>query len=273
MKKYTANYTYTNPNFVIQNLVKGDVPLESKQLLCVLMNILQRGFPTTLSKYLQEQLGILHEMENFEDRLLFVDSNLPVWSNTIKGDEENNYFPAKDFFEKIIPGEFEDYAFVQSLIIPEIEINEIVGETNLDYVNQQVDFYLPQAKLIIEIDGQQHDTDQVQAVSDENRDRYLTSRGFKVIRISTNELQNNLYHYKIEVIIEHLSRFEALLGYYREAFNKIESNDVADLEVATKLIPTAIMRFQILIVELLLNNYLNFEEDWNFNVYTHENLL
>src|SRR5690606_20597974 len=102
---------YTNPNFVIQNLVKGDVPLESKQLLCVLMNILQRGFPTTLSKYLQEQLGVLHEMENFEDRLLFVDSNLPVWSDTIKGDEENNYFPAKDFFEKIIPEEFEDYAF------------------------------------------------------------------------------------------------------------------------------------------------------------------
>src|SRR5690606_9587748 len=40
----------------------------------------------------------------------------------------------------------------------------------------------------------------------------------------------------------------------------------------TKLLPTAIIRFQILLIELLSNNYLTLEEDWNFNLYSHENL-
>jgi ATP-dependent DNA helicase RecQ len=99
MKKYTANYTYTNPNFVIQNLVEMPVRSDLLPLLYVLKNILQRGFPTTLSKYLQTQLGAIHEFKNFEDRFLFASCELPFWNDTIKGDKERNYFPAKDFFE------------------------------------------------------------------------------------------------------------------------------------------------------------------------------
>jgi ATP-dependent DNA helicase RecQ len=57
MKKYTANYTYTNPNFVIQNLVTNQTNVDLLPILYVIKNILQRGFPTTLSKYLQSQLG------------------------------------------------------------------------------------------------------------------------------------------------------------------------------------------------------------------------
>jgi len=57
MKKYTANYTYTNPNFVIQNLVANQTNADLLPILYVTKNILQRGFPTTLSKYLQSQLG------------------------------------------------------------------------------------------------------------------------------------------------------------------------------------------------------------------------
>ena len=106
MKKYTANYTYTNPNFVIQNLVTSQTNADLLPILYVTKNILQRGFPTTLSKYLQSPLGEIHKLDNFEERFLFATKQKAVWNDTIKGDKERNYYPAKDFFENIIPSEF-----------------------------------------------------------------------------------------------------------------------------------------------------------------------
>ena len=102
MKKYTANYTYTNPNFVIQNLVENPNKSDLLPILYVIKNILQRGFPTTLSKNLQSTLGEIHKLDNFNDRFLFATNQTPIWINTIKGDKDRNYFPAKDF-QKINP--------------------------------------------------------------------------------------------------------------------------------------------------------------------------
>lgn len=272
MKKYTANYTYTNPNFVIQNLVENPVKSDLLPILYVTKNILQRGFPTTLSKYLQSQIGEIHNLDNFNDRFLFATKQLTIWHNTIKGDKERNYYPAKDFFEKIIPNEFREYSFIQSLIIPEIEINEIVGEENKNFINQQVDFYLPQAKLIIEIDGQQHKLDEVTRVSDSKRDSYLSSKGITTVRITTKELQNGTYKLKVDRILKHLERYEKLLNFYNTACEKIEENQMSEEEIKTKLLPTAIIRFQVLLIELLTHKYLTIDEDWNFNILAHEDL-
>lgn len=272
MKKYTANYTYTNPNFVIQNLVTNQTNADLLQTLYVVKNILQRGFPTTLSKYLQSQLGEIHKLENFEERFLFATNQTPIWNDTIKGDRERNYYPAKDFFEQIIPNEFGEFSFVQSLLIPEIEINEITGEDDRNFINQQVDFYLPQAKLVIEIDGQQHKLDEVTRVSDSTRDNYLVSKGITTIRISTRELQNGTYTEKVETILKHLERYEKLLNFYKNACEKIEENQMSEEEIKTKLLPTAIIRFQVLLIELLIHKYLTFDEDWNFNILVHEDL-
>jgi len=272
MKKYTANYTYTNPNFVIQNLVTNQTNTDLLQTLYVVKNILQRGFPTTLSKYLQSHLGEIHKLENFEERFLFATTQTPIWNDTIKGDRERNYYPAKDFFEQIIPNEFGEFSFVQSLLIPEIEINEITGEDDRNFINQQVDFYLPQAKLVIEIDGQQHKLDEVTRVSDSTRDNYLAGKGITTIRISTRELQNGTYTKKVETILKHLERYEKLLNFYKNACQKIKENQVSEEEIKTKLLPTAIIRFQVLLIELLIHKYLTFDEDWNFNILAHEDL-
>ena len=70
MKQYTANYTYTNPNFVIQNLVTSETNTDLLPILYVTKNILQRGFPTTLSKNLQTSLGEIHKLDNFQERFL-----------------------------------------------------------------------------------------------------------------------------------------------------------------------------------------------------------
>jgi ATP-dependent DNA helicase RecQ len=272
MKKYTANYTYTNPNFVIQNLVENPIKADLLPILFVIKNILQRGFPTTLSKNLQNELGVIHKLDNFEDRFLFATKQTPEWSNTIKGDKDRNYYPAKEFFETIIPNEFGEYSFVQSLIIPEIEINEITGEENRNFINQQVDFYLPQAKLVIEIDGQRHKMDEVARVSDATRDNYLVTQGVTTIRIETLELQNGNYKEKVKLILEHLSRFDKLLTFYKNACGKIEENQMSETEIKTKLLPTAIIRFQVLLIELLTHNYLILSENWNFNILANEDL-
>lgn len=272
MKKYTANYTYTNPNFVIQNLVTNQTNADLLPLLYVTKNILQRGFPTTLSKYLQSQLGEIHKLDNFEERFLFATNQTPIWNDTIKGDRENNYYPAKDFFENIIPIEFGEFSFIQSLLIPEIEINEITGEDDRNFINQQVDFYLPQAKLVIEIDGQQHKLDEVTRVSDSKRDTYLLGKGITTIRITTKELQDGTYTAKVETILLHLERYEKLLNFYKNACRKIEENNMSEEEIKTKLLPTAIIRFQVLLIELLTHKYLTLDEDWNFNILAHEDL-
>lgn len=272
MKKYTANYTYTNPNFVIQNLVANQINADLLPILYVTKNILQRGFPTTLSKYLQSQLGEIHKLGNFEERFLFATKQRPVWNDTIKGDREHNYYPARDFFENIIPNEFGEFSFIQSLLIPEIEINEITGEDDRNFINQQVDFYLPQAKLVIEIDGQQHKLDEITRVSDSKRDNYLSGKGITTIRITTKELQNGTYTIKVDTILKHFERYEKLLNFYKNACRKIEENNMSEEEIKTKLLPTAIIRFQVLLIELLTHKYLTLDEDWNFNILAHEDL-
>jgi len=267
MKKYTANYTYTNPNFVIQNLLTNQTNGDLLPILYVIKNILQRGFPTTLSKYLQSELGEIHKLDNFEERFLFATNQTVIWKDTIKGDKDNNYYPAKDFFERIIPNEFGEYSFIQSLLIPEIQINDIISEEDENFINQQVDFYLPPAKLVIEIDGQQHKLDEVTRTSDSKRNIYLSSKGVTTIRIDTKEFQNGSYKVKVEQILKHLEQYEKLLAFYKNACEKIEENQMSEVEIKTKLLPTAIIRFQILLIELLTHNYLTFKEDWNLNVF------
>ncbi|MDR0619911.1 MAG: DEAD/DEAH box helicase [Bacteroidales bacterium] len=273
MEKYTAGYVHTNPNFVIQNLETNQINDDLLPILYVVKNILQRGYPTTLSKYLQSKLGEIHNLNNFKERFLFATNQTPIWKDTIKGDRERNYYPAKDFFEKIIPTEFGEYSFIQSLLIPEIEINEITGEEDNRFVNQQVDFYLPQAKLVIEIDGQQHKNNDIQRVSDYIRDTYLSGKGVTTIRITTEELQNKEYKKKVEKILTHFKQYERQLALYENAYIKINNNNqISEIEINTKLLPTAIIRFQILLIELLIHNYLTFDKDWNFNILSHEDL-
>ena len=94
-----------------------------------------------MSEYLKDNIGDIKLEYKSRERIVLID---------------NNNIPAKYFFEECIPKYLEEYKFVQQLILTEVQFNEIVEENTKEFVNQQVDFYLPQAKLVIEIDGQQH---------------------------------------------------------------------------------------------------------------------
>lgn len=264
MNKYTANYTYSNPNFVIDNLVTNQLNEELAPTLFVLKNILQRGFPTILSKYLQSKLGDIHNFKNFEDRFLFIGTKYSDWRNTIKGDNNRNYFPALEFYNSISK-EWGEFSYLQSLILPEVEINEITKENNEIFINQKVDFYIPQFRLVIEIDGQQHKLNDIIRVGDKERDKHLLKFNVKTIRIPTNELKNELIK---EDIFNHILQKKSRHLFYKEFYEKSKEWSFTNEELNSKILPTAIIRFQILLIELLSFNYLNFEEDWDLCVYT-----
>ena len=94
IEKYTANYAQTNHNFVIQNLdTSREKNEELLPILYVLKNILQRGCPTMMSKYLQEKLGKIQNDVDFNQPFLFISKPPTIWYETIKGDQINNTFP------------------------------------------------------------------------------------------------------------------------------------------------------------------------------------
>lgn len=263
MEKYSAAYSYTNYNFVIQN-IKGNKDINNKYypLICVVKNILQRGCPTYMSDYLTEKIGNIDLTEkNF---IGLIDNELPNWVNVIKGDNTKNYFPAKIFFEELIPRYFGEYKFIQQLIIPEAKISDIIGKEDEDFINQQVDFYLHQCKLVIEIDGCQHN-DGVQLAIDRTRDEYLEKNNIKIVRITTHEIntQNESFIEKVEQIKAILSSYKHL-KIYKEPFElecKYNANDLKYLKA------NSIIRIQLTILSLLEKGILKLNDDiWKFNI-------
>ena len=57
--------------------------------------------------------------------------------------------------------------------------------------NYIVDFLCEDKKIIIEIDGGQHN-EELNIQSDKNRTRYLENNGYKVLRFWNNEIDNNI---------------------------------------------------------------------------------
>ena len=83
-KKLTANYAYTNPNFVIQNLQENPIKSDKLATFYIVKNLLQRGFPTMMSLFLQEKLGDLHKKDDFDGKnsLVLIDTEPLKWYKT-----------------------------------------------------------------------------------------------------------------------------------------------------------------------------------------------
>lgn len=276
-KKFSANYAYTNHNFIIQNLLKNTIasnPNYSKYIpaIYVIKNILQRGKPTLTSKYIQFEIGNIHKQKDFFNPKALISNKLNKWQRTIKGNAEKNYYPADKFLYDLWPKYFsQDYASLNSLIIPEVKFEDITHVYDENLKNKQVDFYLPQASLIIEIDGSQHYGNNNND-DDEYRDAYLKKYGLFVIRISTKDLefQNDTFKKSIEnirIIINNRIKEDEIrkhgnqtiigLGDYLKPIKNLEDK---------QLISTAIIRTQLLILELLERKTLEFDKDWNIEL-------
>ncbi|WP_160709061.1 RecQ family ATP-dependent DNA helicase [Enterorhabdus sp. P55] len=64
---------------------------------------------------------------------------------------------------------------------------DLVEACDPSFADQQVDFYCPRAKLVIEIDGSQH-REEAQESLDRRRDDYLRRNGIETVRIPVGEL-------------------------------------------------------------------------------------
>jgi len=144
---FTANYSRTNSNFIIQNLPtsKGGISPEYQSLFAVLKNLLQRGAiaelsgghtgsPTRLSHYLEDRIGDIANREDFKKSVFLIAKNPAVWHQTIKGDDEKRYYPAREFFNAL-PTLLDDYGFVQQLILPKTPVHTIYPSAGPDFTH------------------------------------------------------------------------------------------------------------------------------------------
>ena len=275
MLRHTANYVHSNHNFVIQNISETRVDSEFIPAICVIKNILQRGKPTLMSTFLQGEIGEIHLHENYSNFVPLISNEAPKWERIIRGDEKRSNNPAKYFFDDLIPKYFVQYPFLQQLILPEVPINFITQIEVEEFHREQVDFYLPQAFLIIEIDGQHHDVRK-----DQIRDEHLKKFGNETIRFTTKEIEseNEFFLEKIERIKHRIERWAenidnknasgnllefvpSINDYNRIFLDGIEDNDF-------RLIATAIIRFQILALDFFEFGHLKFEGDFKIQLKT-----
>jgi very-short-patch-repair endonuclease len=93
----------------------------------------------------------------------------------------------------------------EALLWQELRANKLAG---WHFRRQQVidgfivDFYCHAASLIVEVDGGIHET---QKERDAERDAHLTSRGFRIVRVTNDEVQHNLQGV-LQKILEHLKQ-------------------------------------------------------------------
>ena len=160
--------------------------------------VLTRGAPTRPSPQLLQFLMPV-EAKQFEEwatisaePLCLIGDNPPDWRHTIRGNGETGYNPALRFFESILPNEVPEVAYIQHLLVPEFPLfrqlptpRSLVSGPN----DESVDFYLPQADLVIEIDGSQH-SKEPQKSKDIRRDRFLEGFGNVTLRLTTSDLES-----------------------------------------------------------------------------------
>lgn len=252
-KSFSSSYTTSNENFVIicndpkERLDKfKDSALYG--LYCVVQNIIQRGFPTEPSEYLKSELGD----PDFEYGIRFISSHQTYWDKTIRGDEENSDYPAALFFNKRLTEHLGEYGFVRNLMIPEASFEEILG-TNTSFSGQQVDFFLPQLSLVIEIDGQQHN-DLMQAKKDQKRDAELNRHKITIQRISAKDVRNNSR--KLKAFLSDLKEKASNnieLCEYKESLDDRPAEQICKYET--------VLRLQILLLTCLRERRLNINSE------------
>ena len=263
MEQYTASYVNIKNSFVIQNLTAPDVIDEYYSVLCVIKNILMRGQISCASEYLLSEMGDTDHTEQNEEPIILFSKETTRWNRRIKGDRENNDYPAEDFFYNITSEYLPDFQFIQTLLLPEALVQDIIPNGSNQFDGQQVDFYLPQAKLVIEIDGVQH-KEKIQRSKDMERDRYFQKNGIKVIRIMASSIKN-----RDDALIKAIDNIkEALHGNKSiEKYAHILQSTDYYAPFMHRLSYDVVMRLQILLLTMMQKKMISLSDmEWEFHL-------
>ncbi|WP_017754968.1 RecQ family ATP-dependent DNA helicase [Calidifontibacillus oryziterrae] len=262
MDKFTANYCYSNSNFIITNLPNNQKLSPYTNMIRVVQNIIMRGSPTIASNFLRKELNL--ERDYLEDlmEVKFISNENLNWTRTIKGDVTRNDYPANQFYDDL-EQIFDRLKFLRNLTLAECPISQILPDVTLAFNKQIVDFYIPFLKTVIEVDGEGHKR---QEVLDKQRDKAFERNGINVVRINTKDIRvKNYENFKKEFIAIYRPNKEKV-----EQYRDYLHINQKDYEVQIKL--TLIIRLQVLLLELLDRGVLTFDSThWNFNVTGIEN--
>lgn len=241
--KFSGGYVAINPNFVMTEMpAKEKIDFELEGVIAVLRNILLRGAPTKPSVFLKESIG---EVPKTNGYIYTLPTKELCWNKTIKGGTTN---PAVSFYEKLTRENPEAFCF-----LPECKLNEIIYDEKIED-SYAVDFYSPFHRMVIEIDGTQHN-EGVQKIRDNQRDRIVGDMGLNIIRITTKECTDEILFNKIKKIMQ----TKTTLRFLSER----------DLLLEQKAY-MYVFRFQILLLELFSKGYLVFEKG-NEKISVHAN--
>ena len=224
---------------------------------------LMRGAPTRPSPVLEQQLNFRWSDIDKAPLFLAQERPRPLWQSTIKGAASGRFNPALDFFEQLLPSALGGWMFVVGLLVPEYRLFDDLGapqKLTAGGCRRQVDFYLPQAALVIEIDGSQH-KNQLSQVNDKERDEFLSEFGIQTLRIDTVDLDPQKAAFKkfIKDLRQAFADSPELVA-YREQLRPQKTDDL-------KLQLTAAMRLQISILALIERGQLGLgNANWNLTV-------
>jgi len=223
--------------------------------------MLTRGIPTQPARDLTERLGF-DWSELKSETFYSVARDFPDWSSTIKGGSYSQN-PALKFFETLLPEALGEWAFICKLLIPEYPLFTRLDEkqSKKSGVNEElVDFYLPQANLVIEIDGKQH---QKTKHKDDNRDGFLSQFGILTVRIATKDLKKGNERFK-NAIDQIASRCAAspFLAPYQDVNQDKETGSGAPCNQLT-----AIIRLQISLIFAIAHKQLRLtDKKWALDI-------
>lgn len=261
-KECTASYINADSNFKIFNLRNEESQNKYYSVICLLLNLLQRGNPTDLSSYLKTR----YEYKDSARFLHLFSKEAPNWGELIKGNDYDEQYPAREFYASVLPEYFTEYPFLQQLLIPEVHISDIVPGARKTFAMQQVDFFLPHAKLIIEIDGRQHKGDE-QKNLDSQRDVFLEENGYQIVRIPTKDMSNSktLLPYITE-IKNRIKEFDSIFKQFNESYRKCRG---AKINKELEMIAT--MRLQVTLLHMCLCGMISLEDrEWHISIKNHE---
>lgn len=196
MLKYSGGYVSINPNFVVGINEENTTEIGSELygIISVIYNILFRGVPTKPSPYLQEKIGNIKKIGGYK---YHISNNDLKWSMVIKGGNKQN--PALTLYEELKKKLPNDYHF----FLPECRFSDIIENERFSD-ETSVDFYNPLHKIVIEVDGSQHQ-EKIARTMDKQRDIELQKQNISVIRIPTEKIYKkdlSVFYDKLQSLIK-----------------------------------------------------------------------
>jgi ATP-dependent DNA helicase RecQ len=162
---------------------------KQEQIISVIEKILTRGRITLSSPRIEEELRNKFRSPKTEYSLSLIKSLI---STGFRKSRDDIFFDSKEenmFYEHILR-DFMGKSYEQ-FVIPQVEISSLIPPYVETTEYQRVDFAIfhpkLEAKIIVEIDGEQH---QKHIDADIKRDLILQEYGYTVIRIKADEVRN-----------------------------------------------------------------------------------